>query len=66
MYNQTPFDRYRSAVGSKPITELERKQILLPILQDSTITRMIGMRMLNDGNADNNLIGLMLAAGVYV
>lgn len=59
----TPFDRYRASLGSKPITDFERKTILNPLLQDSTITKMIGLKMITDGNADNNLLGLMLAAG---
>ena len=59
----TPFDRYRTSLGSKPITDFERRTILNPLLQDSTITKMIGLKMITDGNADNNLLGLMLAAG---
>ena len=59
----TAFNNYRSRLGSQPITPIEREQILNPILNDSIITKAIGVKMLSDDSENNDFIGYLLASG---
>lgn len=59
----TTFNNYRNRLGSQPITFIEREKILNPILNDSIIAKAIGVKMLSDGNENNDFLGYLLASG---
>ena len=59
----TAFNNYRNRLGPQPITLIEREQILNPILNDSIITKAIGIKMLSDDSENNDFLGYLLASG---
>lgn len=59
------FDRYRLIYGNKPVNSEERN-ISKALLQNEMITKAIGMKMLTDGNKNNDLLGYMLLAGGHL
>lgn len=59
----TAFNDYRNRLGSQPITLIERERVLNPILNDSVIAKAIGVKMLSDGNENNDFLGYLLASG---
>ncbi len=59
------FDRYRMIYGNRPVSSEERN-ISKALLQNEMITKAIGMKMLTDGNKNNDLLGYMLLAGGHL
>lgn len=57
------FEAYRQSLNPTPITDEERRRILNPILQDNTLKKALGMKMLGDGQDSNNFLGYLLLTG---